>query len=74
MIWLCSGVLTLCGTWALLAEDSVQVSRPNILWVTSEDNSHHWIGCYGNEDAKTPNIDRLASNGIRYRYAYVMRR
>ena len=44
--------------------------RPNILWVTSEDNSHHWIGCYGNNDAQTPNIDRLAEEGIRYRYAY----
>ena len=44
--------------------------RPNIMWVTSEDNSYHWIGCYGNEDAKTPNIDRLAADGIRYRYAY----
>ena len=40
------------------------------MWVTSEDNSHHWIGCYGNREAKTPNIDRLAAEGIRYRYAY----
>lgn len=47
-----------------------EADRPNILWVTSEDNSHHWVGCYGNEDAKTPNIDALASDGIRYKYAY----
>ena len=52
-------------------EDQSDVaSRPNILWVTSEDNSHHWIGCYGNKDAKTPNIDQLATEGIRYKYAY----
>ncbi len=44
--------------------------RPNILWVTSEDNSYHWMGCYGNEQASTPHIDRLAATGIRYRYAY----
>lgn len=44
--------------------------RPNILWLTSEDNSYHWIGCYGGELARTPNIDRLASRGIRYEYAY----
>lgn len=44
--------------------------RPNILWVTSEDNSHHWLGCYGNEQAETPNIDQLATNGVRYKYAY----
>lgn len=44
--------------------------RPNILWLTSEDNSYHWIGCYGNKDAKTPNIDGLAAEGIRYRFGY----
>ncbi|MEC7717760.1 MAG: sulfatase-like hydrolase/transferase, partial [Planctomycetota bacterium] len=44
--------------------------RPNILWVTSEDNSHHWVGCYGNTEASTPHIDRLAENGIRFQYAY----
>lgn len=44
--------------------------RPNILWVTSEDNSHHWIGAYGNEQAVTPNIDKLAADGVRYNYAY----
>ncbi len=44
--------------------------RPNILWVTSEDNSHHWLGCYGNELARTPNLDRLADEGVRYRHAY----
>ena len=44
--------------------------RPNILWLTSEDNSHHWIGCYGNENATTPHIDKLAAEGVRYRFAY----
>jgi len=44
--------------------------RPNILWITSEDNSAHWIGCYGNEMAQTPNIDGLAKRGVRYKYAY----
>lgn len=44
--------------------------RPNILWVTSEDNSYHWLGCYGNENARTPNIDKLAAEGVRYKYAY----
>jgi len=23
--------------------------RPNILWITSEDNDYGWLGCYGNE-------------------------
>ena len=53
------------------AQDRPDVQdRPNILWVTSEDNSHYWIGCYGNEQASTPNIDQFAADGVRYRFAY----
>lgn len=59
-------LLTLFATFGIHAAQD----RPNIIWLTSEDNSHHWIGCYGNEDAKTPNIDKLAAEGIRYTHAY----
>jgi arylsulfatase A-like enzyme len=44
-------------------------ARPNILWITSEDNSP-FIGAYGDIFATTPNIDRLASQGIRYTHAF----
>ncbi len=44
--------------------------RPNILWITSEDNNVNWIGSYGNPRAETPNIDRLAAGGHRYTQAY----
>ena len=43
--------------------------RPNILWITSEDNSPY-LGCYGDRLAKTPNLDRLAEQGVRYRNAF----
>lgn len=43
--------------------------RPNILWVTSEDNSPY-LGCYGDALAQTPNLDRLAAQGVRYRRAF----
>lgn len=39
--------------------------RPNILWITSEDNGPH-LGCYGDEYATTPNLDALAARGLRY--------
>lgn len=68
-VGLCVGIMGLLATKGFAAGESSQ-DRPNILWVTSEDNSHHWIGCYGNKDATTPNIDKLASEGIRYKYAY----
>ena len=55
---------------ALISLVEAAQDRPNILWITSEDNSVHWLGCYGNEDAKTPHIDRLAAAGVRFKYGY----
>lgn len=42
---------------------------PNILWLTSEDNSP-FLGCYGDEFATTPNLDKLAAEGFLYTHAY----
>ena len=41
-------------------------SRPNILWLTSEDNGPQ-LGCYGDTYADTPNLDALASRSMIYR-------
>lgn len=46
------------------------LSRPNILWLTSEDNNIDWVGCYGNKYADTPNLDTLATEGFRYTHCY----
>ena len=47
-----------------------EVLKPNILWITIEDTSPQFIGCYGNEVASTPNIDQLANEGIRFTNAF----
>ncbi|GAA5123995.1 sulfatase [Luteolibacter yonseiensis] len=44
--------------------------HPNILWIVSEDNSSHWMGCYGNKQARTPRIDALAKEGVLFEHAY----
>jgi N-sulfoglucosamine sulfohydrolase len=44
--------------------------RPNILWLTCEDNNINWVGCYGNPHADTPNIDQLAKDGFQYMHAF----
>ncbi len=44
--------------------------RPNILWITSEDNSPDYLGPYGNPHANTPTLDRLAAEGVVYERAY----
>ncbi len=45
-------------------------SKPNILWVTIEDTSPQFIGCYGNLNARTPVIDKLAEEGVRFTNAF----
>ncbi len=44
-------------------------SQPNVLWITAEDMSPV-LGCYGDEFATTPNIDRLAKESVRYTKAF----
>jgi arylsulfatase A-like enzyme len=43
--------------------------RPNFLLITSEDMGPD-LGCYGAPDAKTPRLDALAAQGVRYTAAY----
>ena len=43
--------------------------RPNILWITCEDMSPH-LNCYGEPTVPTPNIDRLAREGVVYDKAF----
>ena len=43
--------------------------RWNILWVSCEDSSPDF-GCYGDTYARTPNVDRLATQGLRYTHAF----
>lgn len=44
--------------------------RPNILLVTTDDQGMH-AGCFGDPQARTPHMDRLASEGVRFERAFV---
>ncbi len=50
--------------------DRRDAAPPNILWLTFEDTSPEFIGCYGNKVAKTPVMDKLAAEGTRFTAAY----
>ncbi len=52
-----------------LSSAAVAAERPNILWITCEDISPN-IGCYGDSYAVTPNIDGLATQGVRFTHAF----
>jgi len=43
--------------------------RPNILWLIAEDLGVE-LGCYGTQEVWTPNLDRLAAEGVRYTKAF----
>lgn len=47
-----------------------QQTRPNILWICTDQQRFDTLGCYGNQFVETPNIDRLASQGIRFAHAF----
>ncbi len=47
----------------LLSTDAAD--RPNILWISSEDNGPH-LGCYGDDYAVTPHLDALSKKSLRY--------
>lgn len=58
------GPITPSGSRVARGED-----RPNILWISCEDISPN-LGCYGDPHAITPNLDRLAAQGVRFDRAF----
>ena len=66
-------LLTVCLVSCVLSASSGKFSddskKPNILWIVNEDTDPE-LGCYGNKLVKTPNIDRLASEGAIFTRAY----
>ncbi len=49
---------------------NAMAEKPNILWITSEDNGVSWGSCYGGTNANTPAIDGLAKEGFRYLHCF----
>jgi len=52
------------GATVLCAAEAAKNSPPNILYIMADDHAAHAIGAYGSRVNKTPNIDRLASEGM----------
>jgi N-sulfoglucosamine sulfohydrolase len=52
-------------------EDTEKVARPNVVLIIADDVSVSDFGCYGNPNIRTPNIDKLASDGMRFTNAYL---
>lgn len=57
-------------TLASISLSAFGVEKPNVLFIISDDLTATALSCYGNKVCKTPNIDRLASQGTRFTKAY----
>jgi len=65
-VWIGAATLTL----ACLSAKAAVPSRPNVLMIVSEDHCPN-LGCYGDRIARTPRLDRLAAEGVRFSRAFV---
>jgi arylsulfatase A-like enzyme len=63
--------LLLVVSSARLHAAEAPTSRPNIVFIFSDDHAQHAISCYGSKVNTTPNIDRLARGGVRFTHAFV---
>ena len=63
------GVLLACPT-VVGAEPPKPARRPNVVLIVADDLGYGHLGCYGQQKIKTPNIDRLAAEGMRFTQFY----
>ena len=63
--------LPLSGSLMLAAMSAMaQAERPNIIFIMCDDMGYGDLGCYGQKYIQTPNIDRMAAEGMRFTQAY----
>lgn len=62
-------IFLVCGPGMFAQAPSLNIpkgKKPNILFILIDDMGYADLGCYGNEEVKTPAIDQLAREGIRF--------
>jgi arylsulfatase A-like enzyme len=59
----------LLGSWSF-APCASAADRPNIVFIMADDMGYGDVGCYGAPDVRTPNIDKLAAQGVRFTQFY----
>ena len=63
-------VMGLCLLGALQSAQAAAQRQPNIVFILLDNCGSEWFGCYGSEEGCTPQIDRLAREGIRFEHCY----
>ncbi len=57
-------IVILCCRCTLSKKKATRLSPPNIVWIISEDNSKHYLKLFDDNGISTPNIEKLANNGL----------
>lgn len=58
------------SAWAMLACSNTTVTKPNVIIILADDLGYGDVSAYGSKTIHTPNIDRLANEGIRFTQGY----
>lgn len=64
-------LLPIAVLFCLLPLSLQSAESPNVLIILADDCTHNDLPLYGGQNAKTPNIDRLASEGLTFNKAYL---
>lgn len=59
-----------CGLLASAAVQAQEAQKPNIIYIMCDDMGYADLGCYGQQYISTPNLDRMAAEGMRFTQAY----
>ena len=62
-----TGLLTAISLYSNAANNS---SKPNIIFILCDDMGYGDLGCYGQKYIQTPNLDRMAQEGMLFTQAY----
>ncbi|VTS04628.1 arylsulfatase [Tuwongella immobilis] len=60
-----AGLVAIFGSGSVIAADKPAPRKPNIVFVIADDLGYGDLGCYGQKKIPTPNLDRLAAEGMR---------
>ncbi len=67
---LCCLTLGLAVSDGPRAAEAAEATRPNVIFILADDMGYGDLGCYGQKKIKTPHIDRMAAEGVRFTQAY----
>ena len=63
-------LITIVLLGILASRGSAEPRKPNVLFILCDDLGAHDVGCFGSTYHQTPNIDRLATRGVKFTQAY----